>query len=126
VYTVRDAWREWREGLAGRPAVRELEEAWGSRWRPGNAVRVQFCRRKVLWDEVMARVARGRTEEEAITELELLRAGRGLNQLVDELKHRRQRRPGPNSIRGQARPGRWALYGRRGGLTRRQAAATAT
>ena len=43
----------------------------------------------------MARVARGKTEEEAITELELLRAGRGLNQLVDELKHRRQRRPGP-------------------------------
>ena len=63
VYTVRDAWREWREGLAGRPAVRELEEAWGSRWRPGNAVRVQFCRRKVLWDEVMARVAHNKTKE---------------------------------------------------------------
>lgn len=40
VYTVRDVWRDWTEGLAGRPAVRELEEAWGSRWRPGNIVRV--------------------------------------------------------------------------------------
>jgi hypothetical protein len=39
-YTVQDAWREWREGLAGRPAVQELKEAWGSRWRPGNTVRV--------------------------------------------------------------------------------------
>lgn len=126
VYTVRDAWREWREGLAGRPAVRELEEAWGSCWRPGNTVRVQFCRRKVLWDEVAARVARGRTEEEAVTELELLRAGRGLNQLVDELKHRRQYRPAlSSSIRGQGRAGRWALYGRRGGLARRQATAAA-
>jgi hypothetical protein len=126
-YTVQDAWREWREGLAGRPAVQELEEAWGSRWRPGNTVRVQFCRRKVLWDEVLARVARGKTEEEAVAELELLRAGRGLNQLADELKHRRQRRPGPgpNSRRGQGRAGRWALYGRRGGLTRQRAAATA-
>jgi hypothetical protein len=77
---------------------------------------------------VLARVARGKTEEEAVTELELLRAGRGLNQLADELKHRRQRRPGPgpNSRRGQGRAGRWALYGRRGGLMRQRAAATAT
>lgn len=124
-YTVRDAWREWREGMAGRPAVQELEETWGSRWRPGNTVRVQFCRRKVLWDEVLARVARGKTEEEAVTELELLRAGRSLNQLADELKHRRQRRPELNSTRGQGRPGRWALYGRRGGLTRQRAVAMA-
>ena len=71
-------------------------------------VRVQFCRRKVIWDEVLARVTRGKTEEEAVAELELLRAGRSLNQLVDELKQRRQRQrqPGPNSLRGQGRAGR--------------------
>jgi hypothetical protein len=69
----------------------------------------------------------GKTKEEAIVELELLRAGRGLNQLADELKHRRRYPPGPgpNSTRGQGRAGRWALYGRRGGLTRRRTAATA-
>ena len=125
VFTVRDVWREWREGLAGRPAIRELEEEWGSRWRPGNAVRVQFCRRKVLWDEVRARVSRGKTEEEAIAGLELQRAGRSLYQLIDELKHRRQRQLGPSSIRGQGRAGRWNLYGRRGGPTRQYAAAIA-
>ena len=86
-------------------------------------VRVQFCRRKVIWDEVLARVARGKTEEEAVAELELLRASRSLNQLVDELKHRRQRQPGPNSLRGQGRAGRWALYGKRGGLTRQRTTA---
>jgi hypothetical protein len=77
---------------------------------------------------VLARVTRGKTEEEAVTELELFCAGRGLNQLADELKHCRQRRPGPgpNSRRGQGRAGRWALYRRRGGLTRQQAVATAT
>lgn len=120
-YTVGDVWREWKEGLAGQPAVRELEEAWGSSWRPGNTVRVQFCRRKVVWDEVLARVARGRAEEEAVAELELLRAGRSLNQLVDELKHRRQyhqRARGPSGARGQGRTGRWQLYGRRGGPSR--------
>jgi len=30
VYIVKDTWREWQEGLAGRPAIRELEEHWGS------------------------------------------------------------------------------------------------
>lgn len=89
-FTVRDAWREWKEGLAGQPAVRELEEKWGSRWRPGNIVRVQFCRRKVIWDELLARIARGKSEEEAVAELEQLRAGKSLNRLVDVLKQRRQ------------------------------------
>jgi hypothetical protein len=90
VYTVKDVWREWREGLAGQPALQELEEAWGSCWRPGNVVRVQFCRRKVVWDEVLARVARSKSEDAAVAELELLRASRSLSQLVDELKHRCQ------------------------------------
>jgi hypothetical protein len=26
VYIVKDTWREWQEGLVGRPAIRELEE----------------------------------------------------------------------------------------------------
>jgi hypothetical protein len=25
IFTVEDAWREWKEGLGGRPAVQELE-----------------------------------------------------------------------------------------------------
>ncbi|EXK25311.1 hypothetical protein FOMG_18008 [Fusarium oxysporum f. sp. melonis 26406] len=97
VFTVRGVWKEWEEGIAGQPAVRVLEETWGSRWRPGNRVRVQFCSRKVIWDELLARTASGKNEEEAIAELELLRAGRILNRLIDELKQRRRR--------GQARYG---------------------
>jgi hypothetical protein len=27
---VKDVWREWREGLAGQPAIQEPEEKWGS------------------------------------------------------------------------------------------------
>ena len=70
-------------------------------------------------------MSRGKTEEEAIADLKLLHAGRSLYQFVDELKNRRQRQLGPNSIRGQGRAGRWALYGRRGGSTRQQATAIA-
>jgi hypothetical protein len=91
VFTVPDVWKEWAEGFAGRPAIRELEETWGSRWRLGNVIRVQFCRQRVIWDEIIARTTRGKSELEAVTELELLRAGRSLKQLADELRQRYQR-----------------------------------
>jgi hypothetical protein len=139
VFTVRDVWKEWEEGIAGQPAVRVLEETWGSRWRPGNGIRVQFCRRKVIWDELLARTASGKSEEEAVAELELLRAGRSLNRLVDELKQRRRRGqgqgrirvqvgtpvpddpgPGPRPTRGQGHRGRWARLGRRRTAPRRR------
>ena len=141
VFTVRDVWKEWGEGIAGQPAVRELEKTWGSRWRPGNGVRVQFCRRKVIWDELLARTASGKSEEEAVAELELLRAGRSLNRLVDELKQRRRRGQGQGQIRvqvgtpvpddpspgpghgpsrGQGHRGRWTRLGRRRTAPRRR------
>ncbi|RDW92417.1 hypothetical protein BP5796_01811 [Coleophoma crateriformis] len=89
-FTVKDVWREWKEGIAGQPAIQELEETWESRWRPGNIVRVQFCRRKIIWDELRAHIAPGKTEEEAIAELELLRTNGSLNRLVDTLHRRRK------------------------------------
>ena len=92
VLTVEDVWREWKEGLGGRPAVQELESKWGSHWRPGNTLRVQFCRRKVIWDTILARIASGRSEEEAVAEVERIRAGKSLNRLVDTLRQRRQPR----------------------------------
>ena len=100
VFTIKDVWKEWKDGFAGRPAIRELEEKWGSRWRPGNAIRVQFCRRKIIWDEILARTARGKGEDEVIAELELLRAGRSIIYLADELKKRRRPTPQPAEARG--------------------------
>lgn len=131
VFTVRDVWREWKEGVAGHPAIQELEERWGSRWRPGSNIRVQFCRRKVIWNELRTRIAKGRTEEEAITELEQLRGHRTINRLVDSIKQRQQRAgqeqllptlppPPPQQLqqarrgRSNCRSGRWARCGRRG------------
>ncbi|OBT81367.1 hypothetical protein VE02_10288 [Pseudogymnoascus sp. 03VT05] len=80
--------REWKEGLAGQPVIYKLEESWGSRWRPGNA-----------------------SEAEVVAELKVLRVGRSLNQLVDELKQRRQSkllsRGGQRTIRGYGRRARW-------------------
>ncbi|KAM4060804.1 centromere DNA-binding protein complex CBF3 subunit [Hirsutella rhossiliensis] len=64
---------------------------------------VQFCRRKVIWDELLARMASGKCKEAAVAELELLRAGRSLNRLVDELKQRRRRGQDRGQGQGQIR-----------------------
>jgi hypothetical protein len=34
--TVADVWREYKEGIAGGPAVEELERLWQARWRPSH------------------------------------------------------------------------------------------
>ena len=52
---------------------------------------VQFCRHKVVWDALKALIARRRSEEEAIGELEAMRDGQSLNRLVDLLRQWRQR-----------------------------------
>jgi hypothetical protein len=89
VYTVEDLWRQWKEGLPGEPApVRDLEDRYGSRWRPDNKVRVQFCRRKVIWDEILRLIRSGKSEAEAVRAVEALRAGQSLNRFIDILKKR--------------------------------------
>ncbi len=50
--------------------MQELEGKWGNRWRLGDTLRVQFCWCKVIWDAILARVASGRSEEEAVAEVE--------------------------------------------------------
>jgi hypothetical protein len=91
VYTVADVWREWKEGMTGGPPLESLEAQFSPRWRLGNTMTVQFCRRKVVWDALKTLIARGRSEEEAIGELETMRDGQSLNRLVDLLRQRHQR-----------------------------------
>ena len=49
-----------------------------------------FSRRKVIWDEILAYMARGKSVNKAIAELKLLHVSRSLNSLVEELKRRRE------------------------------------
>lgn len=92
--TVMDLWREWAEGLGGRPSVRSMEEAYGPRWRrhrPGESM--MFSRRKVVVDEI---VRRQRVQKKSLSvvieELETVRVKHGfsLNALVKHLKEIRK------------------------------------
>jgi hypothetical protein len=100
--TVRDAWREWREGINSGPSLAELEERWGSRWRPKPAQKIAFCRRKVLINRILQLTTEGITEDEAVEELERCRAGRSLRKLITELTAQAQSGRGRKRARGMA------------------------
>ncbi len=77
-------------------------------------MRIAFSRWKVIWDEILARTARGKSVDEAVAELELLRASRSLNSLIEELKRCREyvapppaRGRGQGTVRGQPRGGQY-------------------
>jgi Transcriptional activator of glycolytic enzymes len=72
-HSVADVWREWKEGIAGRPPVEELERAWGARWRPGHQMRMAWCRRKVVLDEITRLIQSGLDPTLAVQHLETQR-----------------------------------------------------
>jgi Transcriptional activator of glycolytic enzymes len=39
---VEGLWREWTEGVPGRPSIRELDNLEGSRWRAGRQSEIQW------------------------------------------------------------------------------------
>ncbi|KAN0083093.1 Transcriptional activator of glycolytic enzymes domain containing protein [Elaphomyces granulatus] len=54
--TVPQLWDEWMVGIEGKPAVQDLERSYGPAWRPSASERVLFSRRKVIINEIRARI----------------------------------------------------------------------
>ncbi|KAF4045171.1 Transcriptional activator of glycolytic enzyme [Phytophthora infestans] len=52
IKTVQQVWQEWTTGIHGGPAVRDLEERYGSNWRNSPAEKRFFFRRKRIIDRV--------------------------------------------------------------------------
>jgi hypothetical protein len=97
-HTVGDVWREYKEGIAGGPAVEQLEQRWQSRWRPAAAQRTAWSRRKTVLDEVQRLIDSGLSPADAVADLEARRGTSTLRSLIDALVdqkrqqgHRRQR-----------------------------------
>jgi len=90
--TVADVWREWKEGIAGRPALEELENRWGHHWRLGSAMRMAWCRRKVVLDEVSRLIQSGLDPELAVATLDERRqqAGQSLPAFIRAIQGRRK------------------------------------
>ncbi|KMS67138.1 hypothetical protein BVRB_034210 [Beta vulgaris subsp. vulgaris] len=54
IRTVTDLWREWTEGLAGGPAVKDLIERLGTKWCQENERRF-LNRRRVIINAVLSK-----------------------------------------------------------------------
>lgn len=100
--SVEDIWKEWTEGMGGWPALSKMEEKWGPLLRPSNRQRAAWCRRKVVVDEIRARVRKRRaaglsegegeqeSEKVVIEQLEVQRGERSLFALIKEVQNRRK------------------------------------
>ena len=89
--TVGDVWREYKEGIAGGPAVEELERQWQARWRPTTAQRTAWSRRKLIIDEVEHLVRTRLAPADAVAVLEDQRGSSTLRSLQNRLIAQKQR-----------------------------------
>ena len=53
ITTVNGLMAEWFGGIEGKPAIHDLEETFGARWRSRGSERTFFCRRKVIIDHIV-------------------------------------------------------------------------
>jgi Transcriptional activator of glycolytic enzymes len=101
--TVDEVWREWKEGIGDNPPVERLEAEWGARWRPDARMRKWFSRRKVIWDRLKELIVAGQTAGDAVGQLERLRNGRSLSQLVKLLQSQKAKAQAQAQAQAQRR-----------------------
>jgi len=78
---VPQLWDEWTVGIEGKPVVQDLAQSYGPAWRPSASERVLFSRRKVIIDEIQARIKSGLSPDAAVKEVEESRGKHSLYRL---------------------------------------------
>jgi hypothetical protein len=87
--TVADVWREYKEGIAGGPAVEELERLWQVRWCLLQVQRITWCRCKIIINEILHLIQAGSAPADAVVQLEARRSSsslQGLQTLIQAQK----------------------------------------
>ena len=82
--TVQQVWQEYMYGLEGNPSVFHLEQTSGRSWRISSAAQKLFVGRNKIYDCIRKIKSLGKTEDEAVSDVEALRINRGWN--LDELQ----------------------------------------
>lgn len=84
--TVTDLWQEYKYGLNAGPSLEYLEQTWGTQWRSGKGLSGRkFNRRWHILKRVLACIAGGAVESEAIRTAELDRGKRTLNKYAEDI-----------------------------------------
>ena len=76
--SVHQIWTEYKRGLDGGPAVRELEALYGRSWRKSNTETKFFCRRLPVYAAIERLAREGMPEDQAVDILDALRVARRL------------------------------------------------
>ena len=77
--TVHEVWKEYTEGFGNNASVKELEQKYGAMWRREPKEQRYFSRRNILYKKIEELIRSGITEEDAVNELEALRATKELS-----------------------------------------------
>ena len=75
--TVPQVWEEYTVGIYGQPSVRSLDLEFGSRWRTSFGARKIYESRKPIYSTVESLIHQGKTEQDAVNELETVRTRHG-------------------------------------------------
>lgn len=89
-HSVIDVWKEYSEGIDGKPSIRELEELYQNGWRRDPAINKKFTRRRVLYRSIEKGLERGYTLNYIIDLLEesrIIDQEKGLKQPIGWLFH---------------------------------------
>ncbi|KAI9208022.1 transcriptional activator of glycolytic enzymes-domain-containing protein [Polychytrium aggregatum] len=89
ILTVPEAWREYTDGIDGGPAIQQLEQRWGARWRSSHKEMKFFCRRNIIYVYILEQLNK-RPLDEILAELETMRNNSSLNALSNKLKKMKQ------------------------------------
>lgn len=79
VYTVRDLWAEWHDGLSGQPSVEYLENNFGRKWRLSAKEAKFFSRRLVVIKYVRSLISRGLQLDNALEKAEIERGRKSID-----------------------------------------------
>ena len=86
--TVNQVWQEYKYGINGSPSVESVVTRYGTNWRKSRTEWVYYSKRKKIYGHITQALKKGKSEDEAVNELEAVRVTQGwsLAKLQDNLK----------------------------------------
>lgn len=67
--SVKEIWREYTQGIDGRPSIKSLDQKFGNKWR-ANKNKKTYSRRKRMYKFILNGIKKGKSEEEMVQMLE--------------------------------------------------------
>ena len=75
--TVANVWEEYKNGLNGGPSVESIVQQYGTTWLNTDTERKYYRYRKKIYDYILNAVGSGKSEKDAVNELEEFRIAKG-------------------------------------------------